>query len=93
MREWCDAAGLPECTSHGMRKAIARRLAEAGATPHMIGAITGHKTLSEVQLYTDAADRGGLASQGMDLISGTKPEENLANDKPGSSKIKEKLLK
>lgn len=29
MREWCDKAGIPGCTSHGLRKAIARRLAEA----------------------------------------------------------------
>ena len=29
MRERCNAAGLPECSSHGLRKAIARRLAEA----------------------------------------------------------------
>lgn len=29
MREWCDKAGLPECSAHSLRKAIARRLAEA----------------------------------------------------------------
>lgn len=48
MREWCDEAGLPDCTSHGLRKAIARRLAEAGASPHEIMAVTGHTTLAEV---------------------------------------------
>jgi hypothetical protein len=25
MREWCDEAGLPHCTTHGLRKAAARR--------------------------------------------------------------------
>jgi integrase len=25
MRRWCDLAGLPECTSHGLRKACAGR--------------------------------------------------------------------
>jgi len=79
MRKWCDAVGLPECTSHGLRKAIARRLAEANAGAHVIAAVTGHKTLSEVQRYTEAADRGRMASDGIALISGTKPEENLAN--------------
>ncbi len=79
MRKWCDAAGLPECTAHGLRKAIARRLADAGASALTIGSITGHKTLSEVQRYTEATDRERLASRGMDLISGTKPEENLTN--------------
>lgn len=27
MRAWCDLAGLPECNNHGLRKAIARRMA------------------------------------------------------------------
>lgn len=79
MRKWCDAADLPECTPHGLRKAIARRLAEAGANAHTIGAVTGHKTLSEVQRYTEAADRDRLAASGMSLISGTKEGENLTN--------------
>ncbi len=30
MRDRCDEAGLPNCASHGLRKACARRLAEAG---------------------------------------------------------------
>ncbi|MEM9476179.1 MAG: site-specific integrase [Pseudomonadota bacterium] len=34
IRGWVEAAKLPHCTSHGLRKACARRLAEAGATPH-----------------------------------------------------------
>lgn len=61
MRDWCDAAGLPECTSHGLRKACARRLAEAGATAHQIAAVTGHATLKEVERYTVDAARSGLA--------------------------------
>ena len=36
MRRWCDQAGLPVCTSHGLRKAMARRLAEGGATTREI---------------------------------------------------------
>lgn len=61
MREWCDAAGLHNCTAHGLRKACARRLADAGATSHEIMAVTGHKTLAEVQRYTESAMREGLA--------------------------------
>lgn len=62
MRKWCDAAGLPDCTPHGLRKAIARRLAEAGASAQQIGAVTGHKTLTEVQRYIAAANRENMAS-------------------------------
>lgn len=65
MREWCQAAGLSRCTSHGLRKAIARRLAEAGASAHQIMAITGHKTISEVERYTREADRAKMARSAM----------------------------
>jgi integrase/recombinase XerD len=60
-REWCNAAGLPNCTAHGLRKATAARLAELGATAHEIMAITGHKTLEEVERYTRAARQARLA--------------------------------
>ena len=63
MRSWCDAANLPKCTSHGLRKAIARRLAEAGASPHEIMAVTGHTTLAEVTRYTRDASRPMLADE------------------------------
>jgi integrase/recombinase XerD len=29
-REWCNQAGLPNCSAHGLRKALAVRLAEGG---------------------------------------------------------------
>jgi len=45
----------------------------------MIGAVTGHKTLSEVQRYTEAHDRDQLAERGIALLSGTEPEEKLAS--------------
>lgn len=61
MRAWCDAAELPHCAAHGLRKAAARRLAEAGATNQMIKAVTGHTTDSEVARYTAAADQARLA--------------------------------
>lgn len=57
-RERCDEAGLPkDCAAHGLRKAAARRLAEAGCTAHEIMAITGHRTLAEAERYTRAADQ------------------------------------
>jgi integrase len=57
-------AGLPErCKAHGLRKAAARRLAEAGCSASEIAAITGHKTLAEVERYTRAADQARLARQ------------------------------
>ncbi|WP_244427733.1 tyrosine-type recombinase/integrase [Sinorhizobium fredii] len=32
IREWCDEAGLPHCSSHGLRKAAAVMLAESGVS-------------------------------------------------------------
>ncbi|MGB8611516.1 MAG: tyrosine-type recombinase/integrase, partial [Pseudolabrys sp.] len=64
-REQCDAAGCPDVSAHGLRKATARRLAEIGCTAHQIAAITGHASLSEVQRYTKAADRKRMAREAM----------------------------
>lgn len=64
-RKQCDAAGLTHCTAHGLRKAAARRLAEAGCSPHEIAAITGHSSLREVERYTKAVDQKQLAAKAM----------------------------
>lgn len=61
---WVDAAALPaRCTGHGLRKAGARRLAEAGCSAKQIMAVTGHKTLSEAEAYVRAAEQRLLADQ------------------------------
>ena len=61
-REWVRRAGLPNKLSlHGLRKAAACRLAEAGCTPHEIQSITGHKTLSEIERYCRDAEKKRLA--------------------------------
>ena len=71
MREWCDGAGCPDVSAHGLRKAAARRLAEIGCSAHQIAAITGHATLAEVQRYTKAADRKRMAREAIQkLIEG-----------------------
>jgi enterobacteria phage integrase len=62
MREAIKDAGLPaKCVSHGLRKAAIRRLAEAGKSEKQIAAVSGHKTLKEIQRYTEAADQRRLA--------------------------------
>jgi integrase len=63
---WATEAGLPaRCRLHGLKKGGMRRLAEDGNTAHELMAISGHKTLSEVQRYCDDADRKHLADRGM----------------------------
>ena len=79
-REWCDQSGLSACSAYGLRKACARRLAEAGATAYEIMAVTGHKSLAEVQRYTESAMREGLANQAMRrLLSRSNREQTVVN--------------
>jgi len=86
-REQCDEAGLPHCSAHGLRKAAARRLAEAGCTAYEIGAITGHASLSELVRYTKAADQRRLAEVAM-----TKTRTSDGKPAPRVAKKAEKSL-
>jgi enterobacteria phage integrase len=66
MGDAIEAAGLPaKCVAHGLRKAGLRRLAEAGKTEKQIAAVSGHKSLREIQRYTEAADQRRLARDAM----------------------------
>jgi integrase len=68
-REACNEAGLPKGVSaHGLRKAACRRLAEAGCSANVIAAISGHRSLNEVQRYTAAADQLRMARAGMEAM-------------------------
>lgn len=46
-----------ECQFHGLRKNAASYLAEAGCTLKQIAAITGHQSLSMLELYTREAEQ------------------------------------
>jgi integrase len=71
----CREANLPTRLSfHGLRKAAARRLAEAGMSANVIAAVTGHKSLSEVARYTAAADQLRLARKGIEALTGKRSE-------------------
>lgn len=65
MREWCNAAGLPHCSAHGLRKAAARRAAETGATNQQLKAVGGWTTDAQVARYTAAAEQKRMAEQAM----------------------------
>lgn len=65
-KDWCRKAGLPErCSPHGLRKAAARRLAEAGCSTHEIAAITGHRSLIEIGRYTRAVAQAKMAESAL----------------------------
>ena len=71
------AAGLPDrCVTHGLRKAAARRLAEAGCSANEIAAVTGHATLEEVARYTKAAEQKRLAQSAIRRLGKQDWNEN-----------------
>lgn len=80
MRKGCDKAGLPLCSSHALRKAICRRVAEAGGTAHAIMSVSGHISLKDAQRYCEAFGRKEMATHAMACLPhGAEQEPNLAN--------------
>lgn len=68
MRDWCDEAGLPGCTLHGLRKATSRRVAESGGTDAEGMSVTGHKKDETFRAYRAAANRAGLADAALERV-------------------------
>ena len=76
-RKACSAAGLPNRSAHGLRKAAATRAANAGATVAELEAIFGWQGGTMAALYTRAADRRRLAQGAMHKLARTADEQTL----------------
>lgn len=81
-RRWVAEAGLgaPDrhgrhLSLHGLRKAMGRRLAEAGASPHSIMGWLGHESIASAQTYTRAYDRARATDVAATLLAGTDPDQ------------------
>ncbi|MGO4353883.1 tyrosine recombinase XerC [Rhizobium sp. RAF36] len=87
MRDWCNDAHLPDCSSHGLRKAAAVALAENGASAPELCAIFGWTNLRTAQIYIDKANKRKMArnafrrreraseKQSVSLLKGKKRNE------------------
>jgi integrase len=64
-RDRCNEAGLRHCSFHGLRKAAATRLIDAGCDVVEAAAITGHASLKELQRYIETRDRKKAARRAM----------------------------
>jgi integrase len=85
MREWCDEAGLPECSSHGLRKLCLVRLADIeGMDVLHLQAISGHKDLRELQIYIENANRKRKAKHAIEMLEAAQK----ANDQVSKSKAR-----
>jgi site-specific recombinase XerD len=83
-----DEAELPDaCVLHGLRKNAAAAFAEAGCSPHLIGAITGHEPDSpEIVRYTKAASRRGMAQAAIHMLENAAGTQTGKRSRGGSGK-------
>jgi len=73
-RRKCDAASLPHCSLHGLRKATARRLAELGNSQQRLKAAGNWSQDKDVATYVQAADQKRLAIDGMSDLAAREGE-------------------
>jgi integrase len=78
-KDACRSADLPHCSAHGLRKAAATRLADAGCSESEIMAFTGHSSSKEIKRYTAKRDQKRLAEAALRKSQGTEGEQTLAN--------------
>jgi integrase len=77
VREWCDAAGLPKCTSHGLRKALARRAADIGTSQQGIKSLGQWSGDEEVKTYVETANRSRLADSALAEVAEWERTSNV----------------
>lgn len=68
MRHWCNPAGLPHCSSHGLRKVGTTIAAENGASDLQLIAIFGWTRAEMATHYTRRANRRKLSQDAMPLM-------------------------
>ena len=89
-RKQCNAAGLPQCSAHGLRKAIARRMAENDEGNAGIKSVTQHSTDGEVTRYTKGVEQSRLADKVMARLSAAHLATRGLGDLANQSEIRRK---
>lgn len=69
IQKWCAAAGLKDRSSHGVRKAVAELLSEAGCSQYQIMAIMAHTQAKTSEIYTKGVQRRTLSSDAMQVLA------------------------
>lgn len=78
MREWCDTAGLPQCSSHGLRKAAAVILAENGATAPELCALFGWSKLETAEIYIREAQKRKMVGNAFARLDEYRKQESVS---------------
>lgn len=86
-RQWCNEAGLPHCSAHGLRKAAAVALAENGATAPELCAIFGWTKLETAEIYIRRAQKKKMARNAFARLDDFRNRENVSRAVP--SKLNE----
>ncbi len=76
-KEKCMLAGLPSCTLHGLRKALARRAAEAHVEQQGIKALGQWSNDRQAALYIEGANRNRLAAAALEEVAAWERQENI----------------
>jgi integrase len=84
-REACDQADLPQCASHGLRKAGATRAAERGATTKQLMAIFGWSDPKQAEKYIKKADQKRLAKHAVTLLARDESENEIVAPRLGAT--------
>lgn len=69
VQRWCKSVGLAGRSSHGIRKAVAELMAEAGCTQHQIMAVMSHTQAKTSEVYTKGVQRRVLAADGIQALA------------------------
>ena len=82
MRGWCDAAGLHQCSAHGLRKAAAVALAENGATAPELCAIFGWTKLETAEIYIRAANARRMTTNAFERLEEYRSRKSVSLSGP-----------
>lgn len=76
-KDQCRKAGLPQCSLHGLRKALARRAADLEVSQQGLKALGQWSSDSEVRIYVEGANRRRLAESALDEVIAWERETNI----------------
>jgi integrase len=76
-KDKCEKAGLPQCSLHGLRKALARRAAERSVSQQGIKALGQWSGDREVAVYVAGANQKMLAEGALDAVILWEREANI----------------
>lgn len=68
IQRWSSTAGIPDRSSHGIRKAAGNLLAQNGCTQYQVMAVMAHTQAKTNEIYTKDIERQILAADGVQAL-------------------------